>query len=304
MNTSPTASVIVCTRNRPDSLQPALTSILASRDRDFELMVVDQSDGDETQELVDCFTGRSCCIRYIRDDGRGLSHARNLGIAVSRGNFIVFTDDDCVVDPEWLGTMVRTLKCDSGAGAAFGAVVAAPYEHAKGFIAGYVPSKTRRLRGRLGKLWDGGIGASMAFRRDALVAIGPFDELLGAGGYFPSCEDGDVAYRVLKGGYAVWHVPRAVVVHYGLRDWRSGSRLTRQTYVAVAVAYMKHLRLGDSVALLLLMQQAWFGLRNLFASLVRWRRPFGFGRVLALGVGIWRSFELKVSRAPALYARR
>ena len=91
----------------------------------------------------------------------------------------------------------------------------------EGFIVGYLPAKPGRMFGRLAKLRDGGIGANMAIRRSALEITGAFDEMLGAGGHFPSCEDGDMAYRMLKAGFALAHVPAAEVRHFGFRDWAS-----------------------------------------------------------------------------------
>jgi hypothetical protein len=193
-----------------------------------------------------------------------------------------------------LDALATALLNDPSAGIAFGSVIPADHDPRQGFIVGYVPTEQRRLTGRLGKLRDGGIGANMALRREAVEAVGGFDEFLGAGGFFPSCEDGDMAYRVLKAGYALLHVPHARVVHWGIRDWSSGSGLTRRTYMAVGAAYMKHLRRGDAAAATLLLQQVWFGVSNLAGALIRGRRPFGFGRLLALASGCWRSFELEV----------
>jgi glycosyltransferase involved in cell wall biosynthesis len=63
-------SILVCTRNRPESLERALRSLLASEDVVFELVVVDQSNGDATRRLIDGID--DCRVRYHRSNTRGL----------------------------------------------------------------------------------------------------------------------------------------------------------------------------------------------------------------------------------------
>jgi glycosyltransferase involved in cell wall biosynthesis len=299
-----TVSVIVCTRDRPGQLEPALKAIQASDFCEYELVVVDQSDGDESAAIVDRIAATDSRVRLLRDRGKGASRARNAGVEVTTGDLIVFTDDDCEPRPAWLGTLVEALRAEPLVGIVFGTVLPANVDPAKGFIVGFAPARRQRLTGRLAKLHDSGIGANMAMRRMALAETGAFDEMLGPGSYFPSCEDGDMAYRVLCAGYAVLHLPEAQVVHHGLRDWRSGSALTRNTYLAVGAVYTKHARCGDIVGALLVSHQVWLAFLNVFESLVRLRGPFGFGRLCALPIGVVRSFELKVDRRRRMYQPR
>jgi glycosyltransferase involved in cell wall biosynthesis len=301
---TPSVTVIVCTRDRPDQLEPALKSVLASEFRDYELVVVDQSQDAATARVVQRLSAVDRRVRLIRDHGKGLSRARNTGIANSTGELIIFTDDDCQPESDWLSTIVDALRADPGAGIAFGSVIPAPCDPRLGFIVGYAPPRRQRLTSRFAKIRDGGIGANMGLRRRALQTTGGFDEMLGAGGYFPSCEDGDMAYRVLAAGYALLHLPEARVLHYGLRDWKSGVALTRRTYLAVAAAYMKHARLKDLVGLWLILHQMWLALVNLLDALVHLRKPFGFSRLGALFVGSLRSFELGVDPRHAVYRER
>ena len=72
----PSVSVIVCTRDRPRDVRVALPAILASRWRAFELVVVDQSQTDETEHIVAAFARHDGRVRHVRDRGIGLSRAR------------------------------------------------------------------------------------------------------------------------------------------------------------------------------------------------------------------------------------
>jgi GT2 family glycosyltransferase len=294
-------SVVVITRDRPRALEVCLNAVLASTFHDFELVVVDQSAPGESAALVARLAGHRPRLRHIRDTGVGAARARNLGVANTTGELVVFTDDDCEPFPDWLGLIVQALRDDPGVGIVYGAVIPAPHDPSDGFIVGFSPIRRTRLKGRLAKLRDAGISANVALRRSTLQATGGFDEMLGPGGYFPCAEDFDLTYRALTRGYALVHLPEARVVHHGLRDWQSGSGLIHRTYIAIGAAYMKHVRLWDPVGVALLLQEIWLAAANILKNVARRRGPFGFGRLSGLCVGIWRSFELRIERRRAVY---
>jgi GT2 family glycosyltransferase len=300
MDTS--VAVVVVTRNRPRDLEVCLRAVLASRFSSFDVVVVDQSTEPTSAELVEQLATRDARVRLVRDPGTGAARARNLGAASTHAQILVFTDDDCEPDRDWLGTIVRQLLDDPETGIAFGSVIPAAHDPQDGFIIGFTPARGALLRGRLAKLRDAGISANLALRRAALEAVGGFDEMLGPGGYFPCAEDYDLTYRFLARGYAIRHVTDATVIHHGLRDWQSGSGLVRRTYIAIGAAYMKHVRLRDGVGVLLLAQEFWLAFGNILDHLTRCQSPFGFGRLVALCVGMWRSFELEVDPQRARFA--
>jgi hypothetical protein len=97
---------------------------------------------------------------------------------------MVFTDDDCQPEADWLGRLSRLLTPIKERASPSGRSCRRRATRDFGFIVGYIPPRRQRLTGRLAKRFDGGIGANMALRRSALIATGGFDELLGAGGYF------------------------------------------------------------------------------------------------------------------------
>ena len=303
-NRVPSVSVVVITRDRPRDLDVCLRAVLSSTFRDFELVVVDQSAQSASAQLVGQLATQDSRVRHMPDAGTGAARARNVGSAATRGDIVVFTDDDCEPEPAWLGSLVGSLRDDPGAGIAYGSVIPRAHDRQDGFIVGFVPKQRMRLKGRLSKLRDAGISANVALRRGALEATGGFDELLGPGSYFPCAEDFDMTYRVLSQGYALLHVPEARVVHHGLRDWRSGSGLVNRTYVAVGAAYMKHLRLRDVMGLVLLTHELRLAVFNIVHNALRGRGPFGFGRLRGLLMGTWRSFELDVDQRGAMYRQR
>jgi len=115
----PLISVIIPTFNRAHVLPQAIRSVLAQQDVDFELIVVDDGSTDDTRETVNVerqtendtasSKGRSPfpVPRYFRQENRGPSAARNLGIKESKGEWIAFLDSD----DEWIpGKLAAQLE--------------------------------------------------------------------------------------------------------------------------------------------------------------------------------------------------
>lgn len=92
----PKISVIITTFNRSQMLKKALESVLNQTYPDFELLILDNSSSDGTEEVVKSF--KDSRIRYIKHNPLNISQARNLGIKESKGEFVAFLDDD----DEWL----------------------------------------------------------------------------------------------------------------------------------------------------------------------------------------------------------
>jgi cellulose synthase/poly-beta-1,6-N-acetylglucosamine synthase-like glycosyltransferase len=165
----PFVSVIVPVRDGESTIAACLDAILATdypADR-REILVVDNGSSDGTADLI-----RARPVRYLREPRRGVSHARNLGIAESSGKVLAFVDSDCVVEPQWLTELARPFE-DPEVGA-----VAGDLQH--------VPPRTpaERQAARLLGNWQRfafnsdpayPITANAAYRRDVLDRIGGFD---------------------------------------------------------------------------------------------------------------------------------
>lgn len=98
-------SVVVTTYNRPDALAATLHSLAAQGDRDFEVIVADDGSRDETAETI-ARLGAAFPVRLIHvwqpDDGFRAAAARNLAVAASGGDYLVFVDGDCVLRPDFV----------------------------------------------------------------------------------------------------------------------------------------------------------------------------------------------------------
>ncbi len=97
-------SVVICTSNRASSLQSTLKSLCLAKPpliADWEVVVVLNNCTDRSEEVAFGFRGVLPIVLAI-EPSPGLSNARNKAIAVASGDFILWTDDDVRVDPQWM----------------------------------------------------------------------------------------------------------------------------------------------------------------------------------------------------------
>jgi len=221
------ASVIVCTRNRANLLRRVLESILAADwpyDDGLEVLAVDNGSTDETPAAVRELAGKDPRVRHIREDRQGKSHALNRGIAESRSDLLIFTDDDTRVDRRWLTALcsaAENLPAD-----AYGGRIIAEWDVP-------VPDWVPRLSD--GHPYGGAIvehdrgdevmpytvdspslpfGSNILFRRRVFEKVGGYHADLGISGKSQyRGQDKDMARRVLQAGMAVLYVPDAIVYH-------------------------------------------------------------------------------------------
>ena len=122
-------TIAICTFNRAESLRRTLQSLVAMQvpdHLDWEVVVVNNNCNDHTDEVIGAFANR-LPIRREFEQQPGQSHARNRAIDVAKGEYIIWTDDDVVVDPGWLTAYADAFERQSDA-AVFGGPIRARYE--------------------------------------------------------------------------------------------------------------------------------------------------------------------------------
>ena len=105
-------TVAICTWNRATLLRRTLDSLTAQRNLQgvaWEFLVVNNNCTDDTDAVIAAFDSR-LPIRRLHQPVPGLSNARNTAIAAAAGDYIVWTDDDVVVCPEWLSAYVQAFR--------------------------------------------------------------------------------------------------------------------------------------------------------------------------------------------------
>ena len=300
-------TVVVPTRNRGDLITDTLRSLLALDHSRFAVLVVDQSTDDRTRRAVLAAAQGDRRIRLQPTDTVGSSAARNLGAQVAGTDIVAYTDDDCIVEPDWLTAMVREFHNHEIA-AAYGRLVPYGFQGRSGTEVGFKAAGERAEYSGRTPPWYIGHGGNMAFRRSDLLDAGGFDPLLGAGGLFGACEDPDIAYRLLTRGRKVTYTAAAVAYHKHWKDWRSQRRMERAYGVGAGAQFAKYVRSGDLYGLRLFWAWTWqLGVRRVGAGLLKWRstRPMylGYCQLVYPWVGVLRSLRHGVDSRRMLYVQ-
>src|SRR4051812_36988173 len=115
----PFVSVIVATRGRPASLILCLRSILENDYPRYELIVVDQSDDDIGKKLAAEIGDPR--LTFVRTKTKGKERAQNAAFSLSKGDILLFTDDDCTVPVDWVWRTSRTFVAEPRAAIVYGA---------------------------------------------------------------------------------------------------------------------------------------------------------------------------------------
>jgi glucosyl-dolichyl phosphate glucuronosyltransferase len=218
-------TVAICTWNRASLLAQTLTGMTALRVPErtsWELLVVDNNSTDDTAATIATFEGR-LPIRRLVEPQQGLSNARNLAMIEASGEYLLWTDDDVLVEPCWLEAYVAAFRRRPSAGF-FGGVI-------RPWFPNDPPEWLRRGFGHVATAYaslDHGpeevplssgrfpFGANMAFRINEQRAF-PYNPSIGRRPGGPPGGGGDetdVFRRMEARGIAGWWVPGAIVRHY------------------------------------------------------------------------------------------
>lgn len=287
-------TALVCTRNRGERVVCTVRSILACAYPCFELIVVDQSTNDETAQALAPYLS-DIRLRYVRSETKGLGRARNIGLNLAMSDIVACTDDDCVVPADWLDKMSHVFVENPQVAVAFCNVTAGPHDPKQGFIPSYHRVEDQLLKQIGEKCTARGIGAGIALRRSLVLNLGGFDEMLGAGAEFPSCEDGDMAVRALLKGYQVYETASVAVLHYGFRTYAEGKQLSQRDWLGIGAAYAKPLKMGYwRFAVVPAYELFIVAVAPILRDILHLRRPSGLTRVILFIRGLCAGWNTPV----------
>jgi GT2 family glycosyltransferase len=264
-------TVAVCTRGRPEKVRAALDALADQADREFPVVVVDQSRPPDTE--LERRASEDDRLTLVPDDGMGLSRARNLALGAADTEWIAFVDDDCLVEPGFAAALREELGSHPEADWLSGNV--AEHHSPEGEylpVTTFPVAEARGLSGRWTLPGSIGFGAFFAVRRSVAQRLGGWDERLGPGvPEFPAADDMDFNYRLLRSGSKAWLSPRVRVRH---EQWRAPGELPalHRGYLAAWSGFsMKHLRTGDVLGGLWLWSWGALDVVHMLAGAVRHR---------------------------------
>ncbi len=196
-------SVVVPTFNGASRIGNCLDALLRQTGHHkLEILVVDDGSTDNTADVVHGYPG----VRLITQANAGPAAARNRGAAEASGAIILFTDDDCVPNSDWLDAMLKPFQ-DSEVVGAKGVYRTRQKKLLARFVQIEYEDRYRLMAGF--DSIDFVDTYSAAFRR------APFSEMKGYDTSFPvACaEDIELSYRMSARGWKMKFVPDAVVYH-------------------------------------------------------------------------------------------
>jgi cellulose synthase/poly-beta-1,6-N-acetylglucosamine synthase-like glycosyltransferase len=227
----PFITIIVPAYNSEKIIRKCIESLLAIDYPNYEIFIVDDGSTDKTKEILSEYKGR---INIIESQHFGPSHCRNIAAKIAKGEFLAFTDADCLVDKNWLKELMRGFindKVVSVGGSQlspqdetdFGKRVQEFFE-LTGFLGGYIkqnkhPVSSIKHQDLSIRKASHNPSCNSMYRKGALLEIGGFDEDLWPG------EDVDLDHRLNKKGFTFMYNPQAIVYHYRPQSLKELSRM-------------------------------------------------------------------------------
>jgi glycosyltransferase involved in cell wall biosynthesis len=215
----PRISVVIPVHNSEETIGKCLDSLSRLDHQDFEVIIVDDGSTDGTAGICESFPG----VKVINVDKNGPSKARNIGIEAARGEFVAFTDGDCLVDRLWLDELERGFSDPMIAGV--GGDQKSPEDDTEvgkriqnflktiGFVTGYI--KTDEAM----KATEHNPSCNAMYRKRVLKDVGGFDE-----GLWPG-EDVELDLKITNQGHTLIYNPKAVVYHYRPKTYADFGRM-------------------------------------------------------------------------------
>ncbi|MGB0386107.1 MAG: glycosyltransferase [Ardenticatenaceae bacterium] len=210
-------SLVVNTTDRAGPLQTLLRSLEHQSYPHFEVIVVVGPTRDHTLEMLEAYGDR---VRILRCPDANLSQSRNVGLLAARGDMVAYIDDDAVPSRRWLeqlALLFQDPQLDATGGTSYLVHPNLPIiQHRIGIVSSLAEQVDIRhswLENLLppgeGKQWVCRMmGVNMAFRRQALLEVGGFDEF-----FIYIAEETDLVLRLANAAKIIHPVKEAPVYH-------------------------------------------------------------------------------------------
>jgi len=211
-------SIVIVTFNQLAYTRMCLESIRFLTDEPYELIIVDNASTDGTVEYL-----RSCSdVKLIENaENRGFPSAANQGMLASRGQQVLFLNNDIIATTGWLKRLLSALHSDPRVGLVgpcsnyvSGPQQVEPAYHDLACLDGWAWEHGKQKNGHCEEV-DRLVGFCLLVRREVLDTIGLFDERFGIGNF----EDDDLCHRAIAAGWRAVIARDAYIHHFGHRSF-------------------------------------------------------------------------------------
>lgn len=214
-------TVVICTLNRAAVLTETLKSLrqlLMTTRHSAEVLLVDNGSTDSTPQILRDFAASTNCVRLALERRRGLSYARNLGLAHAQTSIVAFVDDDVDFAPAWLDAMVESFhhqpKVDAVGGRTDPRFPEARPDWFYDRLIGWYSCSMLGEQSRWMSAQEFPYGVNMAFRREVLQHSRGFATDLGrCGSNLLSNDETELCKRLKAQGRRFWYCAEARLHH-------------------------------------------------------------------------------------------
>jgi len=196
-------SVVVSVFNGAEIIHRCLDSLFSLDYDDYEVILINDGSIDGTDKVLQRYEDRTT---YVKNEvNLGLAASRNIGSKLAKGEYVAFTDADCVVDRHWLTELVKCLTENKVQGA--GGAIRTPQDI--GYFARSVGTLHKPSPKLISKNEAEVPGGNCIFKKSLLQHMGGFDET-----FKESNADTDFNIRVWSKDLRILYQPTAIVYHY------------------------------------------------------------------------------------------
>jgi GT2 family glycosyltransferase len=227
-------TIVVPTHERRDALQANLPGLLEMEGLLEVIVVVDAGEDDGTEEMVATEFGDDERVRLIRQPGRGLSPARNAGIAAARGEWIIISDDDLRYPHEYASVLKREAAL-TGAD-----IVGAPWLNITDHAVSEAANEARHRRGGVPTIDDHSVIPVEPLETPfmpapAIVNRRVYDEIRWDEGYGNTAwrDETDFFIKAMRAGFRCVLSPKTAM--YQVAQYEGGCRRPRLEYEYTAI---------------------------------------------------------------------
>lgn len=209
-------SIIICTYNRVNILKDCLKSVLLATKNNIgvEILVVNNNSTDNTEELVLELLKSHPNLKYFNESNTGLSYARNSGARLASYEWLVYIDDDVLIESNFIATIEKTIKTNNYD--AFGGKDAPWYRSGKPNWMQNKYLSNNLAYDQPSTLKDNQfmIGCIMILKKELVLNLGGFNTKLGMSGEQVAYgEETDLQIKAKAAGYKIGYNPSIEVKH-------------------------------------------------------------------------------------------
>jgi glycosyltransferase involved in cell wall biosynthesis len=197
-------SVIVPAYNASATIGQSLEAITRQNCfQPFEVIVVDDGSSDNTADIVSSYPS----VRYVRQNNAGPASARNLGAQLAMGEYLAFTDSDCIPREDWIAKLMEGFVQQQVGAVAGGYGIANPGS----WLANCINKEIFWRHACLMPDFPNSFGSyNFCVKKSIFQAVGGFNTAYRRA----SGEDNDLSYKIVQSGWRIYFERRALVDHY------------------------------------------------------------------------------------------